>query len=106
MVPALGCGPRDTLMVLIGKKVPKVPIGTVRFCIEVVAMVVGVLLGAITIAVISKSLSMVGINPFWQQALKGGIILVVISMFLTLIAGIIPSRSAAKKDPVIALRSE
>ena len=46
MVPALGCGPRDTLMVLIGKKVPKVPIGTVRFCIEVVAMVVGVLLGA------------------------------------------------------------
>ena len=36
---------------------------------------VGVLLGAITIAVISKSLSMVGINAFWQQALKGGIIL-------------------------------
>ncbi len=32
--------------------------------------------------------------------------LVVISMFLTLIAGIIPSRSAAKKDPVIALRTE
>ncbi len=36
---------------------------------------VGVMLGAITIAVISKSLSMVGINSFWQQALKGGIIL-------------------------------
>ncbi len=36
---------------------------------------IGVMLGAITIAVISKSLSMVGINPFWQQALKGGIIL-------------------------------
>ncbi len=36
---------------------------------------VGVLLGAITIAVISKSLSMVGINAFWQQALKGAIIL-------------------------------
>ena len=38
----------------------------------------------------------------WQ----GAIILVVISMVLTVIAGIIPSRSAAKKDPVIALRSE
>ena len=38
----------------------------------------------------------------WQ----GAIILVAISMVLTLIAGIIPSRSAAKKDPVIALRSE
>jgi len=33
-------------------------------------------------------------------------ILVLISMFLTLIAGIIPSRSAAKKDPVVALRTE
>ncbi len=34
------------------------------------------------------------------------IILIVISMLLTLISGIIPSRSAAKKDPVVALRSE
>ncbi len=35
-----------------------------------------------------------------------GIILIIISMMLTLIAGIIPSRSAAKKDPVVALRTE
>jgi len=35
-----------------------------------------------------------------------GIILVAISMILTLISGIIPSRSAAKKDPVVALRTE
>ena len=34
------------------------------------------------------------------------LLLVVISVALTLIAGIIPSRSAAKKDPVVALRSE
>ena len=33
-------------------------------------------------------------------------ILVVISMCLTLISGLIPSRSAAKKDPVAALRTE
>ena len=33
-------------------------------------------------------------------------ILVAISVALTLIAGIIPSRSAAKKDPVVALRTE
>ncbi len=39
--------------------------------------------------------------PFWA-----GVILVVISVLLTMIAGIIPARSAAKKDPVIALRSE
>lgn len=34
------------------------------------------------------------------------VILILISMFLTLISGIIPSRSAAKKDPVVALRTE
>ena len=36
----------------------------------------------------------------------GAVILVAISMILTLIAGIIPSRMAAKKDPVVALRTE
>ena len=34
------------------------------------------------------------------------LILIIISMALTLISGIIPSRSAAKKDPVVALRTE
>lgn len=36
----------------------------------------------------------------------GGIVLVIISVVLTLIGGIIPSKKAAKKDPVTALRSE
>ena len=36
----------------------------------------------------------------------GAVILVAISMLLTFIAGLIPSRFAAKKDPVEALRSE
>ncbi len=35
-----------------------------------------------------------------------GVILVLISMLLTFIAGLFPSKVAAKKDPVIALRSE
>ena len=35
-----------------------------------------------------------------------GGILIAISVLLTLISGIIPSRSAAKKDPVVALRTE
>ena len=34
------------------------------------------------------------------------LVLVLISMALTLFSGIIPSRSAAKKDPVVALRTE
>ena len=33
-------------------------------------------------------------------------ILVLISILLTLVAGLFPSRIAAKKDPVIALRTE
>lgn len=39
--------------------------------------------------------------PVW-----GGIALVIISMILTWIAGLIPSRVASKKDPVVALRTE
>ncbi len=46
MSPALGCGPRDTLMVILGKKLPKVPIGAVKFGIEVIVLVIGVLMGA------------------------------------------------------------
>ena len=46
MRPALGCGPRDTLMVLLGKKFPKVPIGVIRLGVECSALVAGVLLGA------------------------------------------------------------
>ena len=41
-----------------------------------------------------------------QLPLEGGISLVVISMILTFIAGLVPARIAAKKDPVIALRTE
>lgn len=37
---------------------------------------------------------------------NAAIILVIISMVLNLLSGLIPSRSAAKKDPVVALRSE
>ena len=37
---------------------------------------------------------------------KYAIILVIISVFLTIIAGIIPSKKASKQDPVIALRTE
>ncbi len=46
--------------------------------------------------------------PNLQAALpvSVAVILVIISMGLTLISGLIPSRSAAKKDPVAALRTE
>lgn len=46
MSPGLGCGPRDTLMILIGRRFPKAPIGAVKFGIEIAALSAGFLLGA------------------------------------------------------------
>lgn len=51
----------------------------------------GVLLGAVTIAIISKSLSLVGIDAFWQRALKGAVIL------LAVLINVIVQRNAARK---------
>ena len=59
----------------------------------------------ILINVILHHLTGIGnLNAFLP--LRAAIILIAISVLLTLIAGIIPSRSAAKKDPVVALRTE
>ena len=41
-----------------------------------------------------------------QLPVANAIVLILLSMVLTLIGGFIPARQAAKKDPVIALRSE
>ena len=45
-LPALGCGPRDTLMVIIGRRFARFPIGTVKFGMEILVLFLGVLLGA------------------------------------------------------------
>lgn len=50
--------------------------------------------------------NLVDINNLVKLNPVHGLILILISMALTLIAGLIPSRLAAKKDPVIALRTE
>lgn len=54
--------------------------------------------------IIIKNLS--GISGVAQLPLVGGLILIAISMLLTLVAGLIPSGIAARKDPVEALRTE
>ncbi|MGN0329568.1 MAG: ATP-binding cassette domain-containing protein [Lachnospira sp.] len=50
--------------------------------------------------------SLTTISNVAQLPVAGGVILIIISMILTWIAGLVPSKLAAKKDPVVALRSE
>lgn len=50
--------------------------------------------------------NLTGIGNIAKLPVTGAVILVAISVALTMIAGLIPSKLAAKKDPVIALRSE
>ena len=77
-------------------------------------LIVGFTAGAIGIGVTLLLLipanaiiySLTGISGMCVLPWQGAIILVIISMLLTLIAGLIPSHYAAKKDPVLALRSE
>ena len=58
----------------------------------------------IPISIIAYNLT--GISGIAVLPPAAGAILVAISVALTMIAGLVPSRMAAKKDPVIALRSE
>lgn len=69
----------------------------------VLGIVVTILLN-IPINIIIKNIT--GISSLSELPVVGAVILVVISVLLTLIAGLIPSRMASKKDPVEALRSE
>ena len=47
-----------------------------------------------------------GLKNVAKLPVAGGIILVLISVILTMIGGLIPSKVASRKDPVEALRSE
>lgn len=58
----------------------------------------------IPINIIIKAIT--GISNVSVLPLGGALILIAISVVLTLVAGLIPAKIAAKKDPVIALRSE
>lgn len=47
-----------------------------------------------------------GVPTIAKLPLTGAIILIIISVLLTVIAGLVPARMASKRDPVAALRSE
>ena len=52
----------------------------------------GILLGGLLIAILTRSLSLMGIDQFWQQALLGTVIL------LAVIANVIMTRNAARRN--------
>lgn len=58
----------------------------------------------IPVNIIIKALT--GISNVAALPLAGAIILIIISIVLTMVAGLIPAKVASRKDPVIALRSE
>ena len=62
------------------------------------------LLLCIPINIIISSLA--GISGVAALPVVGAVVLVVLSMLLTFVAGLLPARIASKKDPVVALRTE
>ena len=69
------------------------------------------ILGIVVTLVLNIPISLVienvsGLKNIATLPVWGGIILVAISTFLTILAGLIPASKASKQDPVIALRSE
>ena len=74
------------------------------FIVGLIAGLFGIgitLLLNIPVNMIIKSIT--GISNIAKLPLNGAIILIIISMLLTIIAGLIPAKMASKKDPVIAL---
>ena len=47
-----------------------------------------------------------GVEVVTKLPFMAGLILVVISVILTMVGGLIPSKFASKKDPAVVLRSE
>ena len=94
---AMGASKRDVARVFNAETV------IIGFVSGMLGIIITIILN-IPISLIIKSLA--GIAGVSTLPVAGGIILVCISVLLTLIAGIIPSGMASKKDPVIALRSE
>ncbi len=77
------------------------------FIIGLTSGVFGILITLLLIIPINLILiSLTGISGLASLPVVGAIVLILISVLLTFIAGLIPARIASKKDPVLALRTE
>ncbi len=75
--------------------------------IGLVAGVIGIGVAGLLSLLISEILDLItGVGGLAVLQLGSSLALIGISVLLTFIAGLIPSRIATKKDPVLALRSE
>ncbi len=75
--------------------------------IGLTAGLIGILVSLILIIPINIIITKaIGISNFASLPIYYALILIAISIVLTFIAGLIPSRIAANKDPVVALRTE
>ena len=75
----------------------------VGLCSGLMGIIITILLN-IPINILIKKIA--GISGVSKLPVEGAITLIIISMVLTLIAGLIPAKLASKKDPVVALRTE
>ena len=95
---AIGASKRDVSSVFNAETV------IVGFCAGLIGILTTILLCIPINAIVHKLTDIYSINAVLPPVAAVG--LVIISMFLTVIAGLIPSRVAANKDPVVALRTE
>ena len=71
------------------------------------AGVLGIGISVLASAIISRVLQpLIGFENIARLPANQAVLLILLSIALTSISGIIPARSAAKKDPVVALRTE